>query len=487
LESDLVNRRTRLLLAILMLVGALVAPVQAQSEEPPRTIIHAVQRGETLFAIAQQYGTTVDAITHANGISDPREIYVGQQLAIPGEREAGVQETEPYVVQAGDTLTSIARRFQTTWQTLVHVNGMLSPNTVYAGQVIQVPAVDGLAGMTEAVDASAGGGLVHVVRSDDTSLRITLQYGISPWTLAALSHIENPMLIYPGQELVIPGEGPGLLPLPFASVKVQPLPVGQGMALLVSVRTTEPVAMEGKLLDQEVRFAEEGGAYHGLVGVHAFTEPGLYDLELRAVDGQGHGAAISTGVVVEVGRFSYERIDLPESRTDLLDPALIAAERDRLDSIRHTFTTERRWEGAFQRPCEGTISAYFGTHRAYAGGPYTSYHSGVDFRAPSGTPVYAPAAGTVVMAEPLTVRGNVVFIDHGWGLLSGYWHLSTMEVEVGQEVAPGDLIARVGNTGLSTGAHLHWEMWVGGISVDGLPWLGDSYPWLEPEWLAVGG
>ena len=101
--------------------------------------------------------------------------------------------------------------------------------------------------------------------------------------------------------------------------------------------------------------------------------------------------------------------------------------------------------------------------------------------------MYAPAAGTIVLAEPLTVRGNVVFIDHGWGLLTGYWHLSTIETEVGQQVAPGDLIGRVGNTGLSTGAHMHWEMWVGGISVDGLQWLDEFYPWSESEWLAVGG
>ncbi|MBE9507896.1 MAG: LysM peptidoglycan-binding domain-containing protein [Chloroflexi bacterium] len=478
------NRRTTVLLTALLLVGILAAPVQAQPGGPPPTV-HIVQRGETLFAIAQQYGTTVDAITHANGISDPRQIYVGQRLVIPGGAgEDGVQETEPYVVQTGDTLASIARRYQTTWQTLVHVNGLLSPNTIYAGQVIQVPSPPS----SPPLGGKEGGrGLVYIVRSDDTPLRIALRYNVSPWALAAFSHVANPALIYPGQQLAIPGEGPGSLPAPFASVKVQPLPINQGMAMIIWVGATEPVTLEGRLFEQEVRFAEEGGAYYGLVGVGAFREPGLYELELTAVDGGGQSTAITTAIVVEAARFGYERIDLPEGRTHLLDPALIAAERERLDAIRYTFTSERRWEGAFQRPCAGTISAYFGAHRAYASGPYTSYHSGVDFRAPTGTPVYAPAAGTVVMAESLTVRGDVIFLDHGWGLLTGYWHLSAMEVQVGQQVAPGDLIGRVGNTGLSTGAHLHWETWVGGVSVDGLQWLEESYPWLEPGWLAVGG
>jgi murein DD-endopeptidase MepM/ murein hydrolase activator NlpD len=93
----------------------------------------------------------------------------------------------------------------------------------------------------------------------------------------------------------------------------------------------------------------------------------------------------------------------------------------------------------------------------------------------------------VVLAEPLTLWGNAVVIDHGWGVLTGYGHLSVIEVEVGQTVAAGDTIAKVGNTGLSTGAHLHWETWVGGTSVDSLQWLEQTFPWSITEWRAIGG
>ena len=499
------NRRIVVVLAVALLAGVLAAPVQAcpehsrraqSGEPPPQTTVHIVQRGETLFSISQRYGLTVDAIAHANGIPDPRQIYVGQRLIIPGVTgELGVQETAPYVVQAGDTLASIARRYHTTWQTLARVNGMLSPNGIYAGQVIRVPpplsspSLGGKEAGSEVVTARplVAGGALYVVRPDDTLFRIAMRYDVSPWVLASINDIANPALVYPGQELVVSNHEPGLLPRPFALVEVQPLPVAQGATTIIAVHTTEPVVLEGRLLGQEVRFAEEDGVYYGLVGVHVFTEPGLYELELTAVDTQGRATVVDTGVVIEVGRFGYERIDVPAGRTSLLDPAVIAAERERLDALRHTFTVERQWTTPFQRPCVGAISSYFGTHRAYGSGPYTSYHSGLDFRAPGGTPVYAPAAGTVVLAEELTVRGKVVFIDHGWGMLTGYWHLSTIEVQVGQQVAQGDLIGKVGNTGLSTGAHLHWEVWVGGISVDGRQWLEESYPWPESEWLAVGG
>ena len=495
------RRKIVMVLVALLLAGTLAAPVQAWPErsrrawpercpEPvegrsrraqsggplPETTVHIVQRGETLFSIARQYGLTMDAITHANGISDPRRIYAGQRLVVPGGQvDVSVEETAPYVVQAGDALASIARRYNTTWQTLAQVNGLLSPNVIHAGQVIQVPASD--------VPASKG--MFYVVRSDDTLLRIALRYGISPWTLMAGSHIANPTLIYPGQELMVPGEGPGLLPEPFVSVEVQPLPATQGTTMVVVVHTTEPVTLQGRLFGQEVRFAEEGDVYYGLVGVHVLTEPGLYELELTAVDGGERSTMITTGVVVEAGRFGYERIDVSTGRTSLLDPAAIARDRERFDAVRHIFTPERFWAVPFQRPCVGAISAYFGAHRSYNGGPYTSYHSGVDFRAPTGTPVHASAAGTVVLAEPMVLWGNAVVIDHGWSVLTGYGHLSTIEVQVGQQVAPGDLIGRVGNTGLSTGAHLHWETWVGGNSVNGLQWLEEFYPW--PGQLAIGG
>jgi murein DD-endopeptidase MepM/ murein hydrolase activator NlpD len=486
-KCKLIDKKTIVLLAALLLIAASTAPVQAQEEEPLPTTVHAVERGETLLSIAQEYGTTVNAITHANGITDPRNIYVGQSLVIPaGGVETGTMEVVPYVVQAGDTVSSIARRYGTTWQTLVHINALLSPNSIYPGLVIQVPRVTP-ASETRVAFPRTTGGLIYAVRPDDTLRRIALRYDISPWTLAANNDPTRLTLIYPGRDLIVPGEGTGPLPAPFRAIEVQPLPVPQGTTMVVAVYTTEPVKLQGRLFDRDVYFAEERGVYYGMVGVYVFTEPGMYELTLTAQDGDGHNTSLTTEIIVAAGRFGYERIDLPADRTSLLDPAVIAAERGRLDSIRYAFTPDRRWTTPLQRPCIGTITAYYGTHRAYNDGPYTSYHSGVDFRAPGGTPVYAPAAGTIVMAEPLTVRGNVVFIDHGWGILTGYWHLSSIEVAVGQYVEQGDLIARVGNTGLSTGAHLHWEMWIGGISVDALQWLEESFPWPGSEGLATGG
>jgi murein DD-endopeptidase MepM/ murein hydrolase activator NlpD len=93
----------------------------------------------------------------------------------------------------------------------------------------------------------------------------------------------------------------------------------------------------------------------------------------------------------------------------------------------------------------------------------------------------------VLLAEPLTLLGNAIVIDHGWGVVTSYAHLSAIGVQAGQSVSQGELIGKVGNTGLSTGAHLHWEMWVSGNSVSALQWLEESPAWTAPAWSAAGG
>ncbi|MBC7257258.1 MAG: M23 family metallopeptidase, partial [Chloroflexi bacterium] len=89
----------------------------------------------------------------------------------------------------------------------------------------------------------------------------------------------------------------------------------------------------------------------------------------------------------------------------------------------------------------------------------------------TGDPVQAPAAGIVALAEVLQVRGGTVILDHGAGVLSGYFHLQSIAVREGETVEPGTLLGEIGSTGLSTGSHLHWEMRIGGIAVDPREWL----------------
>jgi murein DD-endopeptidase MepM/ murein hydrolase activator NlpD len=135
---------------------------------------------------------------------------------------------------------------------------------------------------------------------------------------------------------------------------------------------------------------------------------------------------------------------------------------------------EKLWDGPWQLPVQGAVTARYGEQRSVNGGPPSGHHGGTDFGAEEGTPVFATNAGRVVLARELKVRGSMVIIDHGGGLFSGYGHLSAIHVREGQAVAAGEHIADVGNTGLSTGAHLHWEMASQGVFLDALRFADGS-------------
>ena len=116
-------------------------------------------------------------------------------------------------------------------------------------------------------------------------------------------------------------------------------------------------------------------------------------------------------------------------------------------------------------PLRGPVRSEFGPRRSpWNGAP--ELHEGLDIGSPSGTPVSAPAAGTVVTAEHRGDYGKHVVIDHGNGVRTLYGHLMRIDVTVGQQVAKGQALGLVGSTGRSTGPHLHYEMLVQGTPVN---------------------
>lgn len=411
---------------------------------------------------------------------------------------AAAQDNTPivYVVQAGDTLYSIARRYNMAPSELAQYNGLLNPNLIYVGQALEIPPSGRPAPEPSATPGAApatAGYRVHVVQPGENLFRIALKYGVNVESIAAANDLGNTLLIFVGQQLSIPASAGAAssapivpqnvpLPDPFVSFDVGPLPVSQGDILVAKIRMREPVTLNGLFIDWSIPFAREGDVYYGIVGVSANPvngpTPGIYPITVTSTDANGAQVTVSASVQVSAGRYNSEYIDLPPDRQALLDPQLVAAERGKLDAVWTIFNPTRYWNGPFSVPIEkySRISSPFGTRRAYNGGPFSSYHEGTDFSAVSGTPVYAPANGVVVLAEPLTVRGNGIVIDHGWGLFSGLYHLSSIDVTVGQHVKQGDFIGRVGGTGLSTGPHLHWDMRIRSLNVDPMQLTRQALP-----------
>lgn len=212
------------------------------------------------------------------------------------------------------------------------------------------------------------------------------------------------------------------------------------------------------------------GGYWAIVGIGPLDDVGQFDVSVSYADASGNAAGSADETLVVVAReFPTENIDL-EPGQGVYDPAAVQRENDIREQVRGQFTPQKLWSGPFIFPLQGEVSSPYGIMRSYNGGPVSEYHHGTDFAADEGAPVAAAASGRVAFAGALTVRGNTVMIDHGLGVFTSYNHLSRIDVQEGQVVTQGQIIAAVGSTGLATGPHLHWEVAVRGVDVDPVLW-----------------
>lgn len=159
--------------------------------------------------------------------------------------------------------------------------------------------------------------------------------------------------------------------------------------------------------------------------------------------------------------YQIQRVEGVPQQTVTPDPEHLERIRREAQLVRNARTNSSRntdFSAGFQWPLAGPISGVYGSQRVYNGTPGRP-HYGVDVAAPTGTPVAAPAAGVVVLAEPdLFYSGGTLIIDHGSEVSSSFLHLSKVLVAVGTRVQPGDLVAEVGATGRASGPHLDWRM-----------------------------
>lgn len=243
-----------------------------------------------------------------------------------------------------------------------------------------------------------------------------------------------------------------------------------GELVVLEARSAAPLSrLKVKAFNREfAAFSPDGGhAWTCLVGIDLETGPGNYRVELQGIDNAGRSVAAE-------GLFKVTAKEFP-TRVLTVDPKYVSPpakvlpriqeERRRVDSIFSAVSPERLWNGPFRRPVPGAVISAFGKRSVYNGKP-RSPHGGVDFRGASGTPVHAPNSGVVVLASNLYYSGNTIILDHGLGLYSYFGHLSVISVKEGAMVKTGEVIGKVGATGVVTGPHLHWTVRLGGSRID---------------------
>ena len=207
-----------------------------------------------------------------------------------------------------------------------------------------------------------------------------------------------------------------------------------------------------------------------LLSIDLEKAPGTYELILSGKTADDTPFTCKASVRVTLGHFPTESLQVAKqfAEPDEEQTKRANAEREKLRAIFDQITPQPLWKGSFRKPLDiPSTGGNFGKRRILNGIP-GSPHSGIDFPAPTGTPIHAAQAGKVVLAEELYFSGNTVVIDHGLGIYTFYGHLSEIGVKVGDELRSGQVLGKVGATGRVTGPHLHWGLYVNHARVNGL-------------------
>ncbi len=455
-------------LALPLAGAAAVATTLAQQAANANAVTYTIQRGDTLGGIAIRFGVSVDELVQANGLADPNRIYVGQTLVIPGRQAPSPSGAgQKYIIQVGDTLSTIARRYGVSVDDLVAANGLPSRDSITAGQLIVIPGVT-QAPAAPPVDA------IYTLQRGDSLYRVSLIFDVSVDDLLAANSLATPNSVYAGLVIRIPTPGqPDVAananpPSPEAATGGRTVIVGPGDTL-TRIAINNGVTVDGLIaanginnpdrlyIGQVLNMPDAGAAarpYPAQTAVTAIVKAGdtLSSIALR-FGVTVHALAVANSIADIATIYSGQVLTIPAAqagsnsvRYASMGPGLCPA----VDST-------QSGTGFFIRPTVG----YVITQR------FLPWHSGIDLAANIGTQVFASDGGTVVFAgwNPAGY-GNLIVLDHGNGWRTYYGHLSEVDVACGNWVPRGSIIGKVGSTGNSTGPHLHFEMLRFGIAVN---------------------
>lgn len=253
-------------------------------------------------------------------------------------------------------------------------------------------------------------------------------------------------------------------------VRLSPAEPRAGTAAGITISTRcfarEPRGVSGSFGDQSVSFGELGGRWFGMMALPP-EESGPRELRLRYRLSPDSAVTAARRVVVGDRTYPADRLSVEPRYSDPPASVRERIERERRlvsdllsrDTPRWLLTDDIRW------PRPPRITSPYGERRIF-NEAVRSRHWGVDLRGRPGAPVRAAARGRVALVRHLYFAGRAVYLDHGHGVFTGYFHLSGARVREGETVEPGQVIGEVGASGRVTGPHLHWSLYVQGIHVD---------------------
>ena len=241
-------------------------------------------------------------------------------------------------------------------------------------------------------------------------------------------------------------------------------PVPGGIAVITLPADADPAT--ARYRDRKVLVTRNGGNTLAVIGLPLATETGRHYLKVKNRQGQMQ----SLGFQVEDKAYEEQHITITDKRKvnpEKRDMKRITRESQQIKTALRHWSAQEDVVVTFRKPVEGPTSSPFGLRRFFneqARNP----HSGLDIAAPEGTPIRAPAPGTVLDTGDFFFNGNTVLLDHGQGLVTMYCHMSKIDVTPGQTLDSGEVLGEVGMTGRVTGPHLHWGVSLNDARIDPL-------------------
>ena len=558
------------------------------------TVIHTVQRGESLWDIAQQYRLSLDCISSINHLKEPDSLSIGQKIRIPTddsnvfmkEKESSLEEEQPdlsfesdrlnplgmanslnqqfrdsvqeidYTVKPGESLWTIAQNYQVSLKELTNMNDLENEEKLSIGQIIKIPLGGRTANDVKKVNNDNGNDLQetwveHIVEYGENISMIAQKYHISIQTLCQLNQISEKDYVYPGQRLKITAssqEGNNFLSEEEDNNARQTLeqnemdtpsrqdnqPVYYTVKsgdTLWSIAQNYSVSMESILavnylsnkdllsVGQKLEIPAMGGPnkadvkiktinYTVVKGDSLWNIARKFDVamyEIININDLENITKLSIGQKLKIpsnGQLAAEQssgttnqVAQTEKPKDIIHyvqkgetlwqisrryqvtlqsitSANRISESDRIvvgqklvvPNVRSSSLSSR----SFIWPLNGLITSHFGIRTL---GRRRDYHTGIDIDGHTGTPIRAAESGKVSFSGYINGYGNIVIVDHAGGYSTVYAHNSSNLVRKGQNVTKGEIIARLGATGNSTGSHLHFEIRQNGKPVNPLNYL----------------
>jgi len=469
--------------------------------ESVKEIKYTVKPGESLWTIAQNYQVSLGDISQVNNLENEEKLSIGQIIKIPlrskPKEESKQQDSSSseeftqnnwleHIVEYGENISMIAQKYHVPIETICQLNQMSQEDYIFPGQRLKIKASDKVLQETaefstdnynqqnktddEVITSSQEKvfqAVYYEVKSGDTLWSIAQNYGVSMESILAVNYLTNKDVLSVGQKLEIPA-------------------IGGATKNNDAIRTIEYTVVKGDTLwniakKYDVRM-------HEIISINQLKNITKLSVGQKLnipVSGLAEEQEVKESIAVaqkEVPKDVVHYVQKGEtlweiSRKYQVNLSSIASankitENSRILVGQKLIIPNARSSSAstlsFIWPLNGLITSHFGIRNL---GGRRDYHTGLDIDGSAGAPIKAAESGKVSFSGYINGYGNVVIIEHARGYSTVYAHNSSNLVKVGQVVKKGEIIARVGSTGNSTGSHLHFEVRENGKPVNPLNYL----------------